>query len=421
MGNFISEKISTVKKKIFPKYHEESVRSFLENAKIEELMKFFQFRTDDIERFFKIFRKLDVLGRGYIDLDSFYTLTNEEISSIITPYLERLYFLIDKEAEDRLNFFEWIKGVSIFNVMTHDQIVSFVFNMIDFASSGFISKKIIMEFLAKERFGKPLFPVNHIIAVDFLELERSDSISPEQFSKIVVQLPFLIYPAYRLQQNLREAMGGNHFWETIYNKILAAETEEQNLRYLNEYAEGAIYKKKIVRQQLEIRTREFEEFVKTRPPVRESPSIKYNLPPRENGRRASDGRIQMNLPNHIPIPPKRNRSQIWFKSNFDDDQRFGLGRLQTLDSKYRSEMSIVRRLDTIGKSEMNRRKSRRATSIMLKSRKMSLNDTGNSFKSMRRKKSMEKNKTHYERYRNSIFDSERRDRKGTMSPGDVSD
>ena len=317
MGNYIGTKVAAVKDRIMPHVQDDTLNSLKDNPKMEELMNFYRFSILDIERFFRIFRKLDHLGRGYIDLDSFYTLTGEEISSIITPYLERFYFLIEKESEDRLNFFEWLNGVSALNLMVREQLLTFVFNMLDFKSSGYISKKIIMEFFAKERFERPLFPFNYVIAVDFLEVERPDRISLSLFLKMEKEMLFLLYPMFRLQSGLREATGGNEYWEKIYGKLFMLELEERSNIRGNEYADQ-VYRKKHARQQAESRMQDFEKMAKNRK-IEESKSIKRDLPPRQRGRRASDSRTNTKLPGRVSPLPRRNRSQILLKSKFEDE------------------------------------------------------------------------------------------------------
>lgn len=95
---------------------------------------------------------------------------------------------------------------------TNEQIVNFVFSMIDTDCDSYISKKDILEYLLELRFGKRIFPFNYIQAIEQLEVDRSDALDLKQFIKIQFRIPFLCYPAFRLQDMLRSQIMGKRFW-----------------------------------------------------------------------------------------------------------------------------------------------------------------------------------------------------------------
>ena len=98
--------------------------------------------------------------------------------------------------------------------------------MIDTDQDNFISKKDMIKFLTMERFGKKIFPYNHVKAIELMDLPRSDKINLEQFKKVHQIALFLCFPAFKLQERLRNRVIGETFWENLYKKIHEDETDE---------------------------------------------------------------------------------------------------------------------------------------------------------------------------------------------------
>ena len=125
--------------------------SFFKNDKIDEISRNLQLTNPNLIKLHHVFRKMDVEGTGYINLDSFFIFIEEELSSIISPYLERFFFLIEKEDIDKITFIEWLPAICVFCLYTSERIIQFVFNMIDADQDGFIGKRDMMKFLDCER------------------------------------------------------------------------------------------------------------------------------------------------------------------------------------------------------------------------------------------------------------------------------
>lgn len=130
---------------------ENSSDTFFKNEKIDEISKNLQLTNSNLIKLHHVFRKMDVEGTGYINLDSFFIFIEEELSSIISPYLERFFFLIEKEDIDKITFIEWLPAISVFCLYTSERILQFVFNLIDTDQDGFIGKRDMMKFLDCER------------------------------------------------------------------------------------------------------------------------------------------------------------------------------------------------------------------------------------------------------------------------------
>jgi hypothetical protein len=57
-------------------------------------------------------------------LDNLFALVDEKHNSIVAPYLERLYSLIDKKDDTLIAFDEFVSAVSAFCLFSKDQMVT---------------------------------------------------------------------------------------------------------------------------------------------------------------------------------------------------------------------------------------------------------------------------------------------------------
>ena len=308
MGNFIhyyvSGWISSKKNNIvFP---------FGSNDKLTSLAHKFQLDSNDLIAFHKTFRKMDFQGTGYINLDSLYGLIEEELSSIISPYLERLFLLIEKENQDKITFIEWLPPTTVFCLYTSEKIIEFVFNMIDADQDNHISKKDMIKFLTMERFNKKIFPYNHVKAIEILELPRSDKISLEQFKRVHHNALFLCFPAFKLQERLRDRVIGESFWERLYKRIHDIESEDNKKKQRNKMQEE---KKKKQIQKTEKNAKKFEEKMKNAQLEQGLWKGKKMMKLRDSQRRMSDSNFEINnIPELIEITARRSSSVLYIKN-----------------------------------------------------------------------------------------------------------
>lgn len=77
--------------------------------------------------FHKIFREMDNQGTGCISIESIFNFLEEELNSVISPYLKYLFQLIDKETDDKITFPEWLPYISLYCLYSREQVIGFVF------------------------------------------------------------------------------------------------------------------------------------------------------------------------------------------------------------------------------------------------------------------------------------------------------
>lgn len=113
----------------------------------------FEFLEEDVFKIWKYFIKIDKDNLGYITIGQIFGYLNERSYSIIGPYLERFFELIDREYIEKVSYEEFLPALVSFNLFSKDEtitckylwLISFddivVFNMFDKDKDGEISKK----------------------------------------------------------------------------------------------------------------------------------------------------------------------------------------------------------------------------------------------------------------------------------------
>ena len=143
------------------------------------------------------------------------------------PYLERLFTIISKKAPGKLFFEEYIAGVSTFCLMNGEAILHFVFDWLDKDGDELISREDIagvMEFSNPQN-QQQTFLCDFMPDLD--KILHNQHLNFESFRQMSNKMPFLIWPAYELQEKLRKRNLGEHFWQNLYQKI---DDSERSLR-----------------------------------------------------------------------------------------------------------------------------------------------------------------------------------------------
>lgn len=257
------------------------------NEKLVKIANAFYFSTNELELLHQIYRKVDKNGTGFITLDDLFYFITEELTSIVYPYLERFFLLIEKENAEKVTFIEWLPAASVFCLYTKEKIIRFVFDMLDSDHDNLISKSDLYDFLSLVKFGRKLYPYNYIRVVENLETSRGDQINFDQFKKMhTVSIPFVCFPAFRLQEQFREKIIGKKFWKETFTKIQRVEAEENRKKQINKLMEEVQRKKnlKVIKKLENMPSLNWDEF-------QEETYKKINTVVRSRNRRISDGMI----------------------------------------------------------------------------------------------------------------------------------
>lgn len=100
-----------------------------------------------------------------------------------------------------------------------------VFTCIDENRDNNLTKEEIMYFLQRKFDGKFIFPNNYLKSIELFETERSDKIDWSrlyvvEFVRLAREVPYIVFPAFRLQESLRFYTLGEAKWKKISKRMM---------------------------------------------------------------------------------------------------------------------------------------------------------------------------------------------------------
>lgn len=91
----------------------------------------FHLRIEDLNAIWNDFIKLDLDPDGLVKAEQILSYLKETPISIAAPYFARFFELIEKENVDAVDFEEFAKALVVFCLYNREELVSFVFCMLD--------------------------------------------------------------------------------------------------------------------------------------------------------------------------------------------------------------------------------------------------------------------------------------------------
>ena len=224
------------------------------SEQIQSIMTKFYLNDRHLNKLWCAFKKMDPSRTGYIKLVDLYAMIKEYPgTSVVSPYLDRFFILIEKEFIDKVSFEELLPNFLSFCLFSVFQIVEFVFNFLDRDHDGYISRGDIIRILSLKREDEDVFYINHTKAIElYPKIKRPDRINKDDFAELCTQLTFIFYPAVQLQRLFRQRYIGEDFWkglnEDMKNSHFKGIIESEDRRILNKIEE---IKKRVFEDRLE--------------------------------------------------------------------------------------------------------------------------------------------------------------------------
>lgn len=122
---------------------------------------------------------------------------------------------------DQFLNFVFIPQLRLFNVFLY----LVVFKCIDENRDDYLSKDEIMFFLKRQHEGKMIFPNNYLKSIELFKTDRSDKIDWSifyivEFVRLAREVPYIVFPAFRLQNSLRLYSLGPLEWKKVNKRLL---------------------------------------------------------------------------------------------------------------------------------------------------------------------------------------------------------
>ena len=174
---------------------------------IRKTMKDYFVDEDALKKIWFGFLLMDQKNRGYITIVHLMDALNERTYSILAPFIERFYELIDKDDKEKKNvtFDEFLPAICAFALFTRQEMIAFIFGMLDHTKNQRITKVDMLRFSSIIRGGKKintnlinLYPENVETNIALYKFERGDEIDLVEFTKCAISIPYFVFPAFRL-------------------------------------------------------------------------------------------------------------------------------------------------------------------------------------------------------------------------------
>ncbi|TMW55220.1 hypothetical protein Poli38472_013111 [Pythium oligandrum] len=216
-------------------------------------------KDDDLKSLYAKFLKCDKDKGGTIDRAEFYKSIDEKDSE----FGDAIFALIDEDNSGQLDFSEYVEALGKFCVLSKEDMLKFCFNVFDADKNGTIEGPELthlMEMLHAD--GQTSNMKQAFKSFDFNDDGKIDF---QEFQMLNAQFPSLLYPAFRIQQNMRIYTMGVSWWRKKIEELhhekaeqlakLQAMGEDKAKGDNDEDAKEAARRAKLKRQEQAVRIR----------------------------------------------------------------------------------------------------------------------------------------------------------------------
>jgi len=175
----------------------------------------------DLANLWYIFRKHDKDNSGTIDLGEFYKLIEEKR----TVFGDGIFELIDVTDTGKLNFTEFIECIMTYGLFEKEEVLKYCFFVFDKDKNGYVEEEELMALL--DILHDHEIKGNMKTAVAKFDVNSDGKVDFDEFKQMHGQFPTMIYPAFRLQQNMHRCLLGKDWW---YKKQVELNDERENER-----------------------------------------------------------------------------------------------------------------------------------------------------------------------------------------------
>ncbi|OQR88178.1 hypothetical protein ACHHYP_07281 [Achlya hypogyna] len=145
-------------------------------------------------------------GSGTIDRDEFFRSVNEERTAVG----DAVFALIDIDGSGELDFSEYVEALGAFCLLNTEEILKFCFFVFDQDKNGTIEDAELAALL--EVLHADGGTSNMKDALEKFQFNADGKIDFREFQSLNEQFPTLLYPVYRLQENLKRHSMGTSWW-----------------------------------------------------------------------------------------------------------------------------------------------------------------------------------------------------------------
>ena len=195
-------------------------------------VKLLGFNEKDIIKIKVRFDDIDIDQTGEID----YTEFLDDISETRSPFVDAVFQLVDVNGNGNLDFGEYIQVFCLYCTYNKDEILTFVYETFDKDGSGTIDEEEFMLLAKTVSAAAPMFPGNFGRALEEFDTNGDGLIDMDEFRELNRRYPLVLFPAFRLQDNLQRGSLGLKRW----TKILQLRQKGKTLREYKKTHQGQL-------------------------------------------------------------------------------------------------------------------------------------------------------------------------------------
>lgn len=208
------------------------------DARIRRAMQTFDLTKQDMLVFWNVWNKHDVRRRGMISMSAFYENVVHEPRTL---FGDALFDLIECIDADTLDFGEFVAGICTYCFFEIPEILKFCFYVFDRDKNGFVPAtefRLLIDALHNHNLN-----ANAVFALDNMKHRRAGKLYFKDLAKMHELFPSVLFPAFRLQNAMMNAIGGESWWNKrkvrlILNKEAADRREKAKKRKRKRQAEN---------------------------------------------------------------------------------------------------------------------------------------------------------------------------------------
>ena len=183
----------------------------LNKGPLEGAAEFLALSAEEIGQFRKVFHKLDKDHDGQVNQSEFCKF----IGVKNTPFVERLFVLMDEDNDGEFGFGELLQAVGTFCMFGHGEMLRFAFGVFDKDGNGKIEDDELKALL------KMLHGQNYDVVckhtLDRFDTDRDGFISFPEFQEMDRNFPNLMFPCFQVQEFMMKKFYGSAWWRRRKN------------------------------------------------------------------------------------------------------------------------------------------------------------------------------------------------------------
>ncbi|KAL3664675.1 hypothetical protein V7S43_010424 [Phytophthora oleae] len=175
-------------------------------------------------RYDKEFVKIEInqsqVKSGTIDRSEFYASIDEKH----TELGDAIFALIDDDNSGVLDFSEYVEALGKFCLLNKEDMLKFCFNVFDDDKNGTIEGEELTKLLEILHDDDQTSNMKH--ALKTFDFNGDGKIDFAEFKQLNVQFPSLLYPAFRIQQNMKIFTLGEKWWERKIEELVTEQHDK---------------------------------------------------------------------------------------------------------------------------------------------------------------------------------------------------